>query len=903
VGGPYSKAVVADYAMVKARWRFPRFSIWLHLAFLVLPLMVLVTITVVGRTDQAATEQREVSELVSRAQDVAQLNRLDSSTRQENAMALINVAIRSYGIDRAVATQLLGFNPQEALVGIRVQTDRAIDAMGERSSEFQARYARARAQLEDTSVLGESPMAVLLSELRAEIEMKLDDIDTRSRRVTVDSQVASNVRELRLALAAVAASLDEIGAVANLSINLEKTSDRELLDRFFVERNNFVSSMTELSKLDSKLGDQATSMMASTEFINVREFSDAQLDRRMAAQTNIDPKAIAPFVSVSSARSSTVLLLVDTALAELDSTVSLIKTRTTDQVTRDVTVSLVALAIGIVGAGLVTRRIVRPMRQLRNQSMRLIQGHEVHPVKVRGPSEIAVSVRAFNELVQSVQLIETQAGALANGDLDHPCLAIPAPGRIGRSMQEAVGRLKRSIGEQRILRNELSHDASHDRLTGVLNRSGVFDEIRRRLSAQPVQVSSLIFIDLDGFKAINDQLGHAAGDAVLGHVAQRIVAAVGPEHVVARLGGDEFVIALAPPTTIDDAKAVSLAVIAAISEPIDLAAQGHVCVSASAGIASVDEADDVSGLLYAADLAVYRAKAAGRACVEVFDESFRVQISDAARVEAEVREALAAGAIHRHVQPVVDAHTGALAGCEALLRWQRDDGTFVPPTDYLPTAEMSQLIVDIDLAGVAWACDQLVEWRTIDGLRGTRLAINLSARTAQYWDLVRVFERELSRTGIDPKLLEIEITETLFVEDMRVMRTNVDALAALGVVTAIDDFGTGHTSIDQLLSLDADLIKIDRSLSKEACTTKGAQILRAVVDLAHAAGAQVVAEGIETAEVARALHGLGVDFFQGFLIARPMAVNDLHRWLDDVASGQIDVAHDWLGVTQTSLKA
>jgi hypothetical protein len=124
--------------MVKARWRFPRFSIWLHLAFLVLPLMVLVTITVVGRTDQAATEQREVSELVSRAQDVAQLNRLDSSTRQENAMALINVAIRSYGIDGAVATQLLGFNPQEALVGIRVQTDRAIDAMGERSSEFQA---------------------------------------------------------------------------------------------------------------------------------------------------------------------------------------------------------------------------------------------------------------------------------------------------------------------------------------------------------------------------------------------------------------------------------------------------------------------------------------------------------------------------------------------------------------------------------------------------------------------------------------------------------------------------------------------------------------------------------------------------------------------------------------------
>jgi diguanylate cyclase (GGDEF)-like protein len=889
--------------MVKPRLRFPRFSIWLHLAFLVLPLMVLVTITVVGRAEQAATELRDVSELVTRARDLALLNKLDSNSRQENAMAQINVAIRSYGIPDDLATNLLGFNAPEALIGLRVKTDASIEAMGSQADRLRSRYRVERAQLDAMSTLDGSPMSATVSELRDEINMKLIDIETRSRRVAVESAMPDNVRELRMALDAVQSSLDEIGNVADLSINLAKSSDRKLISDYFIQHEKFESMMAKLSALDSPLGDQATAMQASSDFAKVRDFGEAQLTRRMASKSDLDPKVVAPFVAVSSARSATVLLLVDTAMNDLDATVTAIKIRTTKQVRNDIAVAVGALCVGIVGAGLVTRRIVKPMRQLRSQSMRLINGDEVRPLKVTGPSEVAVSVQAFNELIQSVQVIETQAGALANGDLDHPCLAIHAPGRIGHSMQEALGRLKRSIGEQRILRDELSHDASHDRLTGVLNRSGVFDEIRRRLNSDPVQVSSLIFIDLDGFKAINDQLGHAAGDAVLCQVAQRIIASVGSEHVVARLGGDEFVVALAPPTTIDDAKTTSTALIAAISLPIDLGPQGTVCVSASAGIASVDEADDVSGLLYAADLAVYRAKAAGRSCVEVFDETFRVQISDAARVEAEVREALASGAITRHVQPVVDAHTGKLVLCEALLRWQRADGTFVPPTDYLPTAEMSHLIIDIDLAGVAWACDQIAQWRHHDGLRGVHLAVNLSARTAQYWDLVRVFERELSRTGIDPRHLSIEITETLFVEDMRVMRANVDALAALGIGTAIDDFGTGHTSIDQLLTLEADVIKIDRSLSKDACTDKGAQILSAVIALAHAAGAQVNAEGIETPEVARALHGLGVDFFQGFLIARPMSIDDLYRWLDDVASGQIDVAHDWLGVTQSSLKA
>jgi diguanylate cyclase (GGDEF)-like protein len=875
----------------------------MHLAFLVLPLLALVGNTAMVRLKAASRQETVVERLIEGAQQIALLNALDSNARQENAMAQINIAIRSLKIPNELATQLLGFDAQEALVALRARTDTSIVALGERANELQARFATLRVQTDAMPDLLDPPMKALLSELRADTEAELLRTEDLARQVVLSGQLVMDVRDLRLAALVVRSSLDEAGQIADLSVNFTKVDQGTLLRDYFVDSGLFNDAMTQLMNVDSKLGERATAMFNSPEFRKVDEFGAAQLKRRMEDNSNIDPSVVAPFIALSAERSDTVLELVDIAVEQLDSTVETIRSRSETDLRRELALLIAALFIGIVGTVLVAYRIVRPLRMLRSQSLRLINGDAVVPVRVGGPSEVAVSVRAFNELVQSVQLIETQAAALANGDLDHPCLAIHAPGRIGESMQAGVGRLKRSIAEERTLRNELRHDASHDRLTGVLNRSGMFDEIRRRLSSQPRQVSSLVFIDLDGFKAVNDQLGHGAGDKVLCEVARRLETTTGQDHVVARLGGDEFVVATSAATSLDEAIALSNAIIEAIAAPIDLCGQGSVSLSASAGIASVDEADDVSGLLYAADLAVYRAKAAGRARVEVFDEALRTEISDGLRVEKEVREALATQAITRHVQPVVDAHTGRMVGCEALLRWQRPDGSFVAPNDFLPTAEQSQLIVDIDLAGVAWACDQLALWRQHDSLRDVRLAINLSARTAQYWDLVRVFEREISRSGIDPNRLAIEITETLFVDDMRSMRSNIAALSALGIVTAIDDFGTGHTSIHQLLSFEADAIKIDRSLSKEACSEQGAQILSAVIALAHAAGSSVVAEGIETPDVARALHELGVDYFQGFLIARPMSVDALLLWVTEIESGDVRLGEQWLGVGQTSLKA
>jgi diguanylate cyclase (GGDEF)-like protein len=875
----------------------------MHLAFLVLPLLALVGNTAMVRLKAASRQDHVVERLVEGAQQIALLNALDSNARQENAMAQINIAIRSLKIPNELATQLLGFDAQDDLVRLRATTDSSILALGVRAPELQARFATLRVQTDAMSDLLDPPMKSLLSELRSDTEAELLHAEDLARQVVRSDQVNTDVRDLRLASLVVRSSLDEAGQIADLSVNFTEVDQGQLLGDYFIDSNRYNEAMGQLMAIDSKLGERATALFNSDDFRKVHDFGASQLKRRMADNSNIDPAVIAPFISLSAARSNAVLELVDVAIEQLDATVEMIRSRSNTDLQRELALLISALLIGVVGTVLVAYRIVRPLRMLRSQSLRLINGDAVVPVKVGGPSEVAVSVRAFNELVESVQLIETQASALANGDLCHPCLAIHAPGRIGESMQAGVGRLKRSIGEERTLRNELRHDASHDRLTGVLNRSGMFDEIRRRLSSQPRQVSSLVFIDLDGFKAVNDQLGHGAGDEVLCEVARRLETTTGRDHVIARLGGDEFVVATSAATSLDQAIALSNAIIDAIAAPIDLGGQGLVSLSASAGIASVDEADDVSGLLYAADLAVYRAKAAGRARVEVFDEALRAAISDGLRIEKEVREALATNAITRHVQPVVDAHTGRVVGCEALLRWQRPDGSFVAPNDFLPTAEQSQLIIDIDLAGVAWACDQLAHWRHHDLLRDVRLAINLSARTAQYWDLVRVFERELSRSGIDPSRLAIEITETLFVDDMRSMRSNIAALSALGIVTAIDDFGTGHTSIHQLLSFEADAIKIDRSLSKEACSEQGAQVLGAVIALAHVAGSSVVAEGIETPEVARALLALGVDYFQGFLMARPMSVDALLSWLIQIESGDVRLGEQWLGEGQTSLKA
>jgi diguanylate cyclase (GGDEF)-like protein/PAS domain S-box-containing protein len=459
--------------------------------------------------------------------------------------------------------------------------------------------------------------------------------------------------------------------------------------------------------------------------------------------------------------------------------------------------------------------------------------------------------------------------------------------RLGEPDLDAVILNISDVGTRKDLEARLARQAFRDALTGLANRALLRDRVRHAVDRgrRSASTIALLLIDLDGFKLINDTVGHAKGDELLVIIAQRLTGYIRPSDTLARLGGDEF--ALLIEDRIDETTAVALGgrLLEAVRQPVTLDGR-DVVVTASIGIAvtraGVVGAKDAEELLRNADLAVYAAKAAGRDQAVLFDPKTHVEVLRETEHRADLESAFANDQFLVRYQPIVDLPTLRMVGVEALVRWRHPEKGIIGPSDFIPLAESTGLIVPLGRWVLHMACSQVMEWqRSLPGARTLRVSVNLSARQFQYPDLVDDVAAILKSTGIDPHQVVLEITESLLMLDTDATVATLHQLKDLGVRLAIDDFGTGYSSLSYLRRFPVDIIKIDRSFVDGLTTgTTDSALTEAVVQLGRSLRLQTIAEGIETVEQSARLTELGCDFGQGFLFAKPVQASDIEPMLN-----------------------
>jgi diguanylate cyclase (GGDEF)-like protein len=434
----------------------------------------------------------------------------------------------------------------------------------------------------------------------------------------------------------------------------------------------------------------------------------------------------------------------------------------------------------------------------------------------------------------------------------------------------------------------LRHNALTDDLTGLANRRSLLSEVSARVRSR-TQPLALLFIDLDRFKVMNDHLGHRAGDRVLQVIGDRIRTSLRPTDFAARLGGDEFVVLLDDSGGVLGAAAAANRLLEVISRPIDVGGQ-LVAHSGSVGIAVCDD-DTMSGedLLGQADIALYEAKSQGRNQTVVFDHHLESNVAQRSSIELLLRKALADNAFRVLYQPEFDLETGRMLAVEALVRWEREGHGLVAACDFVPVAEETHLILDIDRWVLDEACMQLARWRRAYPGLDLDMRVNISAAQFAVSGIVQAVADSLRRSGVPPERLCLEITEQAMIANVEEAVRLLDDVRTMGVQLAIDDFGTGYSSMMQLKSLPVDVLKIDRAFVEGIATdATDRTIVDTIIRLADAFRLEVVAEGVERPEDLRTLIELGCRRAQGYLLSRPItaaAVEPLFAGIDLAAFG------------------
>jgi diguanylate cyclase (GGDEF)-like protein/PAS domain S-box-containing protein len=432
------------------------------------------------------------------------------------------------------------------------------------------------------------------------------------------------------------------------------------------------------------------------------------------------------------------------------------------------------------------------------------------------------------------------------------------------------------ITDRKRVEAQLAHAAMHDSLTGLPNRALVLDRLRQVLArgGRSGAHSAVLFLDLDRFKLVNDSTGHASGDEVLVQVSERLASVTRPGDTLGRFGGDEFVIiceSLDHPT---DATVVAERLLSSLQAPLVLHGQ-ELFITASIGIAHALPGDDPGDLLRDADAALYRAKEHGRAGYAVFDDGMRAQIRQRLDVGNRLRHAVSGDGLFLEYQPVVSLAAGRCVGAEALLRWRGESGV-IRPDEFIPVAEETGLIVPIGEWVMREACRQLAAWQLLDGFpQDFHVAVNVSARQLGQPDFVNDVARSLDDSGLAPGQLTLEVTESVLMTDQEAAAATMTALRSLGVPLSIDDFGTGFSSLGYLERLPIDELKVDRTfVAPLGRRDRADAIVESVVNLAHAVGLSVVAEGVEHPDQVDILREMSCDFAQGYHFARPLAADN-----------------------------
>ena len=460
----------------------------------------------------------------------------------------------------------------------------------------------------------------------------------------------------------------------------------------------------------------------------------------------------------------------------------------------------------------------------------------------------------------------------------------------GTAVRDQTGRATRVVGthtditDRRQAEQRLQHDALHDDLTGLPNRVLFLDRldqaIRRGQRRQPATCAAVLFLDLDRFKLVNDSLGHHVGDRLLIAVARRLESALRPGDTVARLGGDEFTILLDDVSGAREATVISERVQQTLQEPFHLDGR-ELVVAASIGIALAEPDAAPADVMRDADVAMYRAKADGKGRHAVFDARMHELVMRRLDMEADLRHAIEQQALEVFYQPIVQVTTGRIVGFEALCRWPGADGSSIEPADFLPIAEETGLIVPLGRRVLESACRRLAEWRELPGGAGLTIGVNVSHRQLSEPSFAAELASVLAGTGLDPRALRLEVREHDLARDPEATRrTLAEVLETLGVRWQIDDFGTGASSLHVLHRFPGDAIKIFGPLVCGMGHEGGSfEIVKAIVELAHNLGLEVIAEGVEAAGQLDHLRILGCEFAQGFHMAPPLAAADARALL------------------------
>jgi diguanylate cyclase (GGDEF)-like protein/PAS domain S-box-containing protein len=452
----------------------------------------------------------------------------------------------------------------------------------------------------------------------------------------------------------------------------------------------------------------------------------------------------------------------------------------------------------------------------------------------------------------------------------------------------------RDVTDRRILQEELAHQAFHDSLTGLSNRAVFRDRIEHALARSERHAVRLavFLLDLDGFKTVNDSLGHDAGDQLLIAVAKRLEFQGRSSDTVARIGGDEFGILLEDDADEARARALAERALAAFAVPFDV--QGReVFIRASVGIAlSVPGHSETDELIRNADTAMYAAKAAGKGRYEFFRPFMHTRALERFEVQADLERALVRGEFVVHYQPIIDFETGEARGVEALVRWNHPSRGLLGPLEFIPIAEETGAIVPLGAWVLGEACRQTASWRASHAAAANLcVSVNLSTRQLLEADLVTQVRDVLEASGLEPSALTLELTEGSLMQDVDETVVKLRALKELGVRLAIDDFGTGSSSLGYLQRFPIDTLKIDKSFVDGIAVddSEDPALVRAIVQMASTLSLETIAEGIEGAEQLDELRSAGCRAGQGYLFARPLQADALETFLESAdAAGQVD---------------
>jgi len=429
--------------------------------------------------------------------------------------------------------------------------------------------------------------------------------------------------------------------------------------------------------------------------------------------------------------------------------------------------------------------------------------------------------------------------------------------------------------------DELQRLALHDPLTTLPNRLLLEDRIEQAIAQaqRSKRQCAVVYLDLDRFKTVNDSLGHFVGDELLRAVAGRLQGIVRGEDTISRLGGDEFAMLLRDITEVEDAVSVAAKILETLREPFRVR-DYELHLTPSIGISVHPLHGDTAGLLITrADAAMYSAKQAGRDAFRVFTPEMSTFFPERLMLENDLRRAIGRQEFELHYQPKVDVQDGRVRGMEALVRWQHPEKGLLLPEAFIPLAEDTGLIIPIGSWVIETACAQNKAWQNA-GLPHMRVAVNISGLQFRQRDLLETVSRALEHTGLAAKCLEIEITESVVMQNAAEAIVTLEKLSGMGIHVSIDDFGTGYSSLGYLKRFQIDKLKIDRAFIRDISSDKeDAAIVRATIGLAHNLRLRVVAEGVETVEQLEFLRSLGCDEYQGYYESRPVAAAEFERYL------------------------